>query len=98
MKIVTNKVIEKIELPTINRGIKQFIISQGAKGYFAHEVGKLLEICHVIGGNECYAHRLNPSVRRGNQYGRYWREKPFTTINQAKQAITNRAETNVQYF
>lgn len=94
----TSNVIVKIERETINRGTKEFIISRCKNGYLAHELGKLLEICTVIGGNERYAHRLNKMTRYGNQYVRSRKPKPFTTIEQAMNAIIDNADTKISYF
>jgi hypothetical protein len=92
------KVIVKIEKETVNRGIKLFLVSRNNKGYFAHEVGKPTQWMEVTGKEEYKAHQLNPTVRRGNQYGRFFRQKPFTTIDQAIKTIEESAIQNVQYF
>lgn len=91
------KMVSLIELETVNRGRQMFTISQSDKGYFAHELGELTEISKVTGGAQQYAHKLNKSVRRGNQYGRYWKPKPYQTIDQARERINEVAQTNVRY-
>lgn len=98
MKSVINKVIVKVSLDTVNRGKKLFLISKNDKGYFANEVGELTEISKVTGGDQRYCHRLNPSRKHGNQYGKFWRPKPFVTITEAMNKIQNHAQTNVRYF
>jgi len=82
-------VIQTIQLPTPNRGIADYIISQDAKGFFAHELGELTQWAKVFKTGERKAHRLNPSVRRGNQYGTFFKPKAFTTFEQAKEAVIN---------
>lgn len=93
-----SQTIIRIERDTANRGIKTFIVSQNEKGYFAHELGDLTQWAKVTGNGELAAHRLNPTVKRGNQYGRYFKQKPFTSISEAMTAITERADTKTWYF
>lgn len=92
------KVVLILSLDTVNRGKQTFIVSQSEKGFFAHELGELTEISKVIGGSSQYAHKLNKSVRRGNQYGKFLRPKPYLTIDQARDRINEIAQTNVRYF
>ena len=92
------KVIQHLTLPTVNRGEKEFIISQTDKGFFAHELGDLTQWAKVFGGGEQKAHRLNPNRRIGNQYIRSWRPRPFKTIDRAISSIHEHANTSVQYF
>jgi hypothetical protein len=92
------QVILKIERDTVNRGTKLFLVSTNGKGYFAHEVGEKTQWAQVFGGEECKAHRLNPSTRYGNQYVRSWKPKPFKSIGDAMSRIAERANTHVQYF
>jgi hypothetical protein len=92
------KCILKIEEDTPNRGTKTFIVSKSEKGYFAHELGELTQWAKAFNTGELYAHRINPTVRRGNQYGIFWRTKPFTEINQAIAAIQVHAKCHIRYF
>lgn len=94
----TSKVILKIEQETINRGVREYVISRHPNGYLVFELGKLLEICLVIGGNERYAHRLNKTRKYGNQYGKYFRPIPFASIEIAMIEIKEYANINVWYF
>jgi hypothetical protein len=71
------KVIFKTDLLTVNRGVRTFTISQSEKGFFAHEIGELTQIAKVIGGDTRNAHRLNPTVKRANQYGKFFKPKPL---------------------
>ena len=90
--------VKKIELDTVNRGKVTFVISQTIKGFFAHEIGELTQWAKVFGGEERKAHRINPTRGYLNQYGRWWREVPLKTIEEAMNIITERAQTHVQYF
>lgn len=80
----TSKVIDKFELPTANRGIRTFIISTDGKGYFAHELLGLTQWAKVFGWDTQNASMINPYVRRGNQYGKYWRPQRFVSIHSAR--------------
>lgn len=93
------KVIFETNLKTVNRGEKKFIISIDEKGkYFAHEIGEETNWSKVFKTSQFKAHRLNPTVRRGNQYGVYLKPKGFSLVIHAKKAIHDMAQTNVQYF
>lgn len=92
------KVIVKIELETVNRGTKLFLVTTNGKGYFANEVGELTSFAKVTGTDDRTAHRINPSIRYGNQYTSSWKPKPYTNINEAIQAVNKHAQTMVQYF
>jgi hypothetical protein len=92
------QVIQKIEVKTVNRGVQTFTVSQNSKGFFAHELGELTQWAKAFNTGEQKAHRLNPTKVVGNQYGSWWKPKPFQYVNEAFQAIHNQANTNVQYF
>jgi len=90
--------LEKITLDTVNRGIKTFIIGEGKGKYYCHELGELTQWAKVTGQEQYKAHRLNPTVKYGNQYGRFWRPKGYATVEQAKDRINEIANSAIQYF
>lgn len=98
LKNTIMQVIEEIKMNTVNRGVKRFIISQNKKGYFAHELGGKTQWALVFNKSELKAHQLNPTRRTGNQYGRFYRPKPFTTIQDARKQIISTAFQSIQYF
>jgi hypothetical protein len=92
------KTISTVTLPTPSRGNTEFIISQCSKGlYWAHELGNVTQWGEAMGTGERKAHRINPSKRFGNQYGKYWRTVGFKTMQEAEQAIKNAAAANVTH-
>lgn len=96
---MNGKRVTSMNLNTVNRGVKQFIISVDKKGkYFAHEIGEKEQVAKVMNWEQYKAHRLNPTKRWRNQHscGRY--EVGMPTIIQAKQLAYNQANTHVQYF
>lgn len=95
----TSNVIDKFILPTPNRGDKEFIVAiDNRGGYFAYEVGDLTQWAKVFGTEERNAHQLNPTVRRGNQYGTYRKLRPFASIHTARIAAQIQSQQHVQYF
>jgi hypothetical protein len=78
------KVIDQFTLPTANRGTKTYVISATAKGFFAHELGELTPWAQVMATGERTAHRINPTVRRGNRWGRYFKPQPFRSFHSAR--------------
>lgn len=97
MKPVSYKVVLTTDLETVNRGKQTFTISQSDKGYFAHEIGDLTQWSKVTGGDQRNAHRLNKSVRRGNQYGKFWKVKPYSTFEQAQARINEASQEHIRY-
>jgi hypothetical protein len=92
------KVITTLSLQTVNRGVKLFTISEDEKRkYFAHEIGGLTQFAKVTGKDQLTAHRLNPTIRRGNRYGRYLKPLGMKTIIQAKRLCREQANTHVIY-
>jgi hypothetical protein len=90
-------VIDKFTLPTPNRGQREFIITKTAKGYFAHELGELTQFAKVFGTQEQNAHRINPTVKRANQYGYYFKPRPFATFETARIAAQLHSQQNLYY-
>lgn len=95
----SSKVLVKLELPTVNRGTKTFLVSKkGDSQYFAYELGDKTQWAIVTGSEEVHAHRLNDSMRYGNQYVKSWKQKPFTTIGEAMDRCKQHANISVMYF
>ena len=94
---MTSQVISKFELPTVNRGIKTFIVSFNGKHYFTHELGRKTQWAKAFDTEDVHAHRCNPSVKRGNQYGRYWRVKGMKQFEDAVLLAEKQANKNVIY-
>ncbi len=92
------EVIEKIELETVNRGKQNFLISTANGKYFAHELGELTQWAKVTGKEEYKSHRLNPTQKYGNQYGKYFVSKGYATAGQAKNRCIEIANSAIQYF
>jgi hypothetical protein len=98
-----SKVILKTTRKTFNRGYREFIVSIDEKGYyFAHEIGGMDQISKVLGltvdnGATYIAHRLNPTVFRSNQYGRFAKVKPLKTKFAALRLIINQMNSNLIY-
>lgn len=92
--------IHSMNIKTVNRGVKQFIISVNKKGkFFAHEIGEKEQVAKVMGWEQYKAHRLNPTRRGANQYRTGYRyEVGMNTIVEAKRLAYNQANTHVQYF
>lgn len=90
------KVVDQMELPTNNRGIQTFIISQNEKGFYAHELGELTSWARAFGTGERKAHPLNPT-RRYRYRGYRFRPQPFPSAQEAKTVIQERASTWALY-
>ena len=93
--MATKKVVHKVNVQTVNRGSCTYIISVDSRGYWAHELGELTQWAKVMGTDEQKAHRINPSARRGNQYGTYWRLRPFKTPSEVVRAIRAYSQTHL---
>ncbi len=92
------EVVQKMELETVNRGKKSFLIGTANGKYFAHELGELTQWARVTGREEYTSHRLNPTKRYGNQYGKYFVPMGYATAGQAKNRCIEIANSAIQYF
>lgn len=96
MKWVSNT-IQKMDLPTSNRGVQTFIITKNEKGFYAYELGEATDWGKVTGSGERKARQVNKDRCFRNQYGRWFRPIPYVSIQEATTAIQQRALTSIQY-
>jgi hypothetical protein len=96
-KPVISHLVRKMELHTVNRGVRTFIISKNEQGYYASELGGATQWARITGTDEIKAHSLNKTRRIRGKYGYRFRPIPYTEITEAETAIHERANTKVIY-